>query len=146
MGRLYDAKRHPMRAHCRTRMAKVVWAPGISTVSGALSKINKKSPHAADQQMLLATHRMAPTTSTDCSRIYLRGIESVTRTTPVTSDETLARQRFGGICRAVNVRRKNLSTIAADTAAFNAQKETGYKTLYQYLWHVCAEDYDKSQG
>ena len=31
-------------------MAKVVWAPGISTVSGALQKINKKSPHAADQQ------------------------------------------------------------------------------------------------
>ena len=130
----------------RTRMAKVVWAPGISTVSGALSKINKKSSHAADQKMLLATHRKAPTTSTDCSRIYLRGIESVTRSTPVTSDETLARQRFGAIVRAVAVRRKNLSTIAADTAAFNAQKETGYKTLYQYLWHVCAEDYDKSQG
>ena len=127
-------------------MAKVVWAPGISTVSGALSKINKKSSHAADQKMLLATHRMAPTTSRDCSRIYLRGIESVTRTTPVTSDETLARQRFGAISAAVQARRKNLGTIAADTAAFNAQKETGYKTLYQYLWHVCAEDYDKSQG
>ena len=127
-------------------MAKVVWAPGISTVSGALSKINKKSPHAGDQQMLLATHRTAPTTSTDCSRLYLRGIESVTRSTPVSSDETLARTRFGAIGRAVQQRKKNLSTIAADTAAFNAQKETGYKTLNQYLWHVCADEYDQANG
>ena len=126
-------------------MAKVVWAPGISTVSGALSKINKKSPHAGDQQMLLATHRTAPTTSTDCSRLYLRGIESVTRSTPVSSDETLTRTRFGAIGRAVQQRKKNLSTIAADTAAFNAQKETGYKTFRQYLWHVCADEYD-AQG
>ena len=126
-------------------MAKVVWAPGISTVSGALSKINKKSPHAADMQMLLATHRQAPTTSTDCSRLYLRGIQSVTRSTPVSSDETLARTRFGAIGRAVQLRKKNLSYVATDVAAFNAQKETGYKTLNQYLWHVCADEYD-AQG
>ena len=96
--------------------------------------------------MLLATHRTAPTTSTDCSRLYLRGIESVTRSTPVSSDETLARTRFGAIGRAVQQRKKNLSTIAADTAAFNAQKETGYKTLQQYLWHVCADEYDQANG
>ena len=145
MGRLYDAKRHPMRAHCRTRMAKVVWAPGISTVSGALSKINKKSPHAGDQKMLLATHRKAATTSPDCSRLYLRGIESVTRSTPVSSDETLARTRFGAIGRAVQLRKKNLSLVATDVANFKAQKETGYKTLQQYLWHLCADEYD-AQG
>ena len=95
-------------------MAKVVWAPGISTVSGALSKINKKSPHAGDQKMLLATHRKAATTSPDCSRLYLRGIESVTRSTPVSSDETLARTRFGAIGRAVQLRKKNLSLVATD--------------------------------
>ena len=31
-----------------------------------------------------------------------------------------------------------------DTAAFNAQKESGYKTLYQYLWHECAAEYDQT--
>ena len=82
-------------------MAKVVWAPGISTVSGALSKINKKSPHAADMQMLLATHRTAPTTSPDCSRLYLRGISSVTRTTPVSADELAVRTRFATISAQV---------------------------------------------
>ena len=127
-------------------MAKVVWAPGIQTVSGALSKINKKSPHANDQKMLLATHRNAPTTSNVCSRLFLRGIESVTRSTPVTSDEQAARTRFGAIGTAVAARRKNLATIATDMANFNAQKESGYKTFYSYLWHLCADQYDQNNG
>ena len=127
-------------------MAKVEWADAIKTVSGALVKINKKSPHAADQKMVLGTHRVAPTTSTACSRIYLRGLSAVTRSTPVSSDEILARQRFAAIGRAAAARKKNLSTIAADTAAFNAQKESGYKTFRQYIWHVCADEYDQSNG
>ena len=123
-------------------MAKVVWAPGIETVSGALTKINKKSPHAADQQMLLATHRVAATTSTHCSRLYMRGLSSVTRSTPVSSDERAQRDRFSAIAKAVNVRRKDLSKVAEDLAAFNAQKDTagGYKTMRQYLWHICAAE------
>ena len=45
-------------------MAKASYAPMFETVSGALNKINKKSPHAGDQKMVLATHRTAPTTTT----------------------------------------------------------------------------------
>ena len=127
-------------------MAKVVWAPGIETVSGALTKINKKSQHAADQQMLLATHRVAATTSTDCNRLYMRGLSSVTRSTPVSSDEKAQRARFSAIAKAVNERRKDLSKVAQDLAAFNAQKDTagGYKTMRQYLWHICAAEIDKA--
>ena len=123
-------------------MAKVVWAPGIETVSGALTKINKKSQHAADQQMLLATHRVAATTSTDCNRLYMRGLSSVTRSTPVSSEEREQRARFSAIAKAVNERRKDLSKVAEDLAAFNAQKDTagGYKTMRQYLWHICAAE------
>ena len=94
--------------------------------------------------MLLGTHRVAATTSNACNRLYLR--KKIKRSTPVSSDETLARNRFGAIGTAVAARKKNLSTIAADTAAFNAQKETGYKTFRQYLWHVCADEYDQSNG
>ena len=120
-------------------MAKVVWAPGISTVSGALKKINKKSQHAGDQQMLLATHRVAPTTSTDCSRLYIRGIDSVTRSTPVTADEQIVRTRFTQVARAVAQRRNDLSKIPTDLANFNAQKDNpnGKKTMRSYLWMVC---------
>ena len=127
-------------------MAKVTWAPGISTVSGALTKINKKSQHAGDEQMLLATHRSAPTTSKDCNRLFLRGLKSVTRTTAVTSDEVILRNRFAAVSRAVQERRRNLSYVATDVANFRAQKETGYKTFFQYLWHVCAAQYDQQNG
>ena len=127
-------------------MAKVTWAPGISTVSGALTKINKKSQHAGDEQMLLATHRSAPTTSKDCNRLFLRGLKSVTRTTAVTSDEVILRNRFAAVSRAVQERRRNLSYVATDVANFRAQKETGYKTFFQYLWHVCANQYDAQNG
>ena len=129
-------------------MAKVTWAPGISTVSGALTKINKKSQHAGDEQMLLATHRSAPTTSKDCNRLYLRGLKSVTRTTAVTSDEILIRNRFAAVSRAVQERRKNLSYITTDVANFRAQKDQPYgkKTLTAYLWKVCGDAYDQQNG
>jgi hypothetical protein len=127
-------------------MAKVEYADAIKTVSGALTKINKKSEHAADQKMVLATHRTAPTTSKACSRLYLRGLSAVTRSTPVTSDEQLIRNRFAAVSRAVQARRRNLSYVATDIANFKAQKETGYKTLNSYLWHLCANEYDQQNG
>ena len=71
-----------MHTDCRTRMAKVEYADAIKTVSGALTKINKKSQHAADQKMVLATHRVAPTQNPNCSRLYLRGLNSISRSTP----------------------------------------------------------------
>ena len=126
-------------------MAKVTWAPGISTVSGALTKINKKSQHAGDEQMLLATHRSAPTTSKDCNRLFLRGLKSVTRTTAVTSDEVILRNRFAAVSRAVQERRRNLSYVATDVANFRAQKDQpgGKKTMMSYLWMVEMNKYDQ---
>ena len=124
-------------------MAHVDWSAGIDSVSGALAKPSKTGQHSCIK-MLMGTHRVAATTSDCCTRVYMR--KKIKRSTPVSSDETLARNRFGAIGTAVAARKKNLSTIAADTAAFNAQKETGYKTFRQYLWHVCADEYDQSQG
>ena len=116
----------------------------FETVSGALTKINKKSPHAADQKMVLATHRTAPTTSKDCSRIYLRGLSSVTRTAPLSEDELLARSRFSVVSQAVNTRAKDLNHISADQIAFKAQKDDpdGCKTMKSYLWKICGDEYD----
>ena len=129
-------------------MAKVEWADAIKSVSGALTKINKKSQHAGDQKMVLAVHRVAPTTSTNCSKLYFRGLSSVTRSTPVTSDEQVVRNRFSAVSRAVQARRKDLAHVASDLAAFKAQKDepTGKKTLVAYLWKVCGDAYDQAQG
>ena len=127
-------------------MAKVQYADAIKTVSGALTRINKKSPHAADQKMVLATHRVAESTNPNCSRIYLRGLSSVTRTSEPSADELAKRQRFAAVSAAVATRAKDLTKITADQEAFRAQKDQpdGKKTMKSYLWKVCGEAYDQS--
>jgi len=129
-------------------MAKASYAPLFETVSGALNKINKKSPHAADQKMVLTTHRKAPTTNPDCSRVYLRDLNSITRSTPVTAKEVAIRLRFSTVSQTVNTRMHDLTKIAADQAAFMAQKDSaeGKKTLKSYLWSIEAEAYDQANG
>lgn len=125
-------------------MAKATYAPMFQTVSGALTKIDKKSPHASDQKMILATHRKAPTTNPDCLRVYIRGIESVSRSTPVTADEQAVRIRFAAISAAVKARKADLVQINDDQEAFLAQKNAanGKKTFKAYLWKVCGDAYD----
>lgn len=129
-------------------MAKASYAPLFETVSGALNKINKKSPHAADQKMVLTTHRKAPTTNPDCSRVYLRDLNSITRSTPVSAKEAAIRLRFSTVSQTVNTRMHDLTKIAADQAAFMAQKDSaeGKKTLKSYLWAIEAEAYDQANG
>ena len=129
-------------------MAKASYAPMFETVSGALNKINKKSPHAQDQKMVLTTHRKAPTTSPDCSRVYLRGLNSVTRTTPVTAKETGIRTKFAAVSAAVNTRMHDTTKQADDLAAFNLQKDApnGKKTMRSYLWMLESAIYDASQN
>ena len=127
-------------------MAKVEWADAIKTVSGALTKINKKSQHAGDQKMILATHRVAETTSTDCSRIYMRGLSSVTRSTPLSVREMEVQSRFAAVAAAVRTRAKALEHVASDRQAFLAQKDTagGKKTMKAYLWSICGAEYDQA--
>ena len=120
-------------------MAKVEYADVVKTASGAFTKINKKSQHAADQKMILATHRVAPTNDPHCNRMYIRGLSAVTRSTPVTADEQVVRTRFAQVARAVAQRRNDLTKIPTDLANFNAQKDSpnGKKTMRSYLWMVC---------
>ena len=116
-----------------------------SRPSAVLSpKINKKSQHAADQKMVLATHRVAPTQNPNCSRLYLRGLNSISRSTPVTTEETRIRNRFSAVAAAVSARAKDLMKISADQAAFAAQKDQpgGKKTMKSFLWKLEKEAYD----
>lgn len=130
-------------------MAVAVYADVVSSLSGALTKINKKSPHAVDQKMELATHRVAPTSQVGkCNRMYLRGLNSVTRSTPVSESEEEHRSKFAVVSAAVNARMKDASKQAADLAAFNAQKNDkgGKPTMRTYLWAIESAAYDENNG
>ena len=125
-------------------MAKVEWADAIKTVSGALVKINKKSAHAADQKMVLGTHRKAPTTSNACSRIYLRGLSSVDYPLSQTELAINARNRFTAVSQAIKARKRDLSKLTDDQQAFLAQRDlpNGKKTMLSYYWLICGAEYD----
>jgi len=126
-------------------MACVKWNAGIEYVSGALSKGGNKGHHN-HSKMLLATHRVAATTTPNCNNIYLR--DMVKRTTPVTPDEIVKRTRFAEVARAVNTRAHDLMKMTQDQAAFLAQKDqpNGKKTMKAYLWSLEMAAYDASHN
>ena len=108
-----------------------------------LSKRPKKgTPHSEHSNALLATHRVAATTNSDCTRIYMVG--EYNRTTPVSANETQARTRFAAVARAVKERAVDLMNMTTDQANFLAQKDQpgGKKTMKSYLWSICAAAYD----
>ena len=122
-------------------MAKVEWSAGIDSVSGALSKPSKSGQHSCTK-MLLGTHRVAPTESDKCNRLYLR--KKTKRATQPTTKELAVRARFAAVRAMVAERADDLSHISSDQAAFIAQKDTagGKKTMRAYLWLVCGAEYD----
>jgi hypothetical protein len=124
-------------------MAKVQWSAGIDSVSGALSKPSKNGQHSCTK-MLLATHRVKATENPDCNRLFLR--RKVERSTAPSDGELWSRLRFRAVSASVRVRRKDLSKIAADQAAFKAQKDTagGKKTMYAFLWKLEGDAYDQA--
>ena len=126
-------------------MAKVNWSAGIDSVSGALAKPTKSGHHNCEK-MLLGTHRVAATTSDTCNRVYIR--RKVQRSTTPKAKELAARSRFTEVSAMVRTRSKDLMQIAADQAAFLAQKDTagGIKTMKAYYWHICGQEYDQQHG
>ena len=124
-------------------MGKVKYATGIDYVSGSMAKPKVKEGHSCGTY-LIGTHRNAPTTNPNCTRLFIREADTYKRTTPVTALETKARSRFAAVSLAVKERAVDLSKMSADQLAFAAQKDLadGKKTMRAYLWKVCGEAYD----
>ena len=128
-------------------MANVTYSPGIEFVKGALAKAKKKEGHRCGDY-LIGTHREAPTTNPNCTRIYVRKATSYERSTDPSADELAQRNRFAVVSRAVAARKKSLATLASDQAAFLAQKDNadGKKTFTSYLWSLELASYDASHN
>ena len=126
-------------------MGKVTYSPGIQYVQGSLARPKKVDGHNHGEY-LIGTHRVAATTNPDCTRLYIRKADAYKRSTPVGSDELWARERFGAVCAAVALRKKDLTKVAQDNAAFLAQKDQagGKKTLRAYLWSLELATYDQA--
>ena len=128
-------------------MAVVAYSPGIDYVQGSLAKPKKKEGHKCGDY-LIGTHRTAATTNPNCTRLYIRKENTYGNNISMTEDSINARTRFAAVSAAVKTRRKDLSHMAQDLQAFNAQKDspTGKKTMTAYLWKVCGDAYDQAHN
>ena len=97
---------------------------------------------------LIGTHRVAETTNPNCNRIYIRPADTYKRDSAPSASELAAREKFATVSAAVSARAKDLSKMAADKAAFIAQKDIpgGRTTMKSFLWKLELEAYDQSNG
>ena len=125
-------------------MGKVTYSPGIQFVQGAMSKPKKVDGHSHGDY-LIGTHRTAPTENPNCTRLYIRKADTYDRKTAPSANELQLRSRFAQASTAAQARMKSLSTLEADRAAFNEQKDLagGKKTFYAYIFKL---EYDKLRG
>ena len=123
-------------------MGQVKYFDGIDYVKGSLAKPKTKDGHSCGSY-IIGTHRVAPTESADCNRLYLR--KKVKRSTPKSQNEVWANTRFAQVAAAVKTRKDDLSKLTADTAAFEAQKNdaNGKKTMLAWYWMVEGDAYDQ---
>ena len=128
-------------------MGKVVYSVGIDHVSGAMAKPVVKQGHSCGSY-LIGTHRVAETTNPNCNRIYIRPADTYKRGSAPSADELAAREKFTTVSAKVAARAKDLTKMAADKAAFIAQKDVtgGRKTMKSFLWKLELEAYDQSNG
>ena len=126
-------------------MGVVKYSPGIEYVKGSLSKPKKQNGHNHGDY-LIGTHRSAPTTSNECTRLYVRKGDTYGNVISQTELAINARNRFTAVSQAVKARRRNLTLLTTDQQAFLAQRDlpNGKKTLTAYYWMVCGEEYDQA--
>ena len=129
-------------------MAKAkVGAAGIEYIQGAMKRPKKVNGHNHGNYLVM-THRTAATENPNCQRIYSFDADRYERSTQPSSDELQARARFASVAAMVKARKADLTKIAQDQAAFVAQKDTagGKKTMKAYLWYVCGQEWEQSNG
>ena len=125
-------------------MGIVKYSPGIEYVKGSLAKPKKQDGHNHGDY-LIGTHREAPTTSTECTRMYIR--KGNTYDYPMAQTELAinARNRFTAISQAIKARKRDLSRLTDDQVAFLAQRDlpNGKKTMLAWYWMVEGDAYDQ---
>ena len=104
-------------------MAKVEYAFPVEKIHGKVAKSHK----------IGFAHRVA--SKLNYTQSYGQ------RTTPLTQAEIDHRTKFGAVASMVSARLADPEKMPLDQMAFKNQSK--YKTLRQYVWHICSDEYDK---
>lgn len=132
-------------------MAKVLWNAAVETVSGALTKVDRKSQHVYDQRMILATHRTASSMNRKCARLYLRTFNNIAWQQTPGQDAMAARNVFSKRATAIRLRSKDLNALSKDQANFFDVKplykqKFGQDLSYRFFLWLAVEKYGDEDG
>ena len=107
-------------------MAKVEYAFPVETIHGKVAKHHK----------IGFAHRAA--SKLNYTQSYGK------RKTKYSQAEIDHQTMFGAVAKAVNARLADPNQAPLDQMAFKEQSK--YKTLRQYVWHICSEEYDQANA
>ena len=107
-------------------MAKVEYAFPVETIHGKVAKSHK----------IGFAHRAA--SKLNYTQSYGK------RKTKYSQAEIDHQTKFGAVAKAVNARLADPNQAPLDQMAFKEQSK--YKTLRQYVWHICSEEYDQANA
>ena len=107
-------------------MAKVDYAFPVETIHGKVAKHHK----------IGFAHRAA--SKLNYTQSYGK------RKTKYSQAEIDHQTMFGAVAKAVNARLADPNQAPLDQMAFKEQSK--YKTLRQYVWHICSEEYDQANA
>ena len=116
-------------------MAKVTYIDPIKSVSGKLTKshstvLNVRRAETSNPDMI----------ANPCYTSYRDPNKKV----KLTVAQQAWNETFAQICAATRDRMIDPTYLPQDQAAF--LKQSKYKTLRQYVWHICSEEYDKQNA
>lgn len=128
----------------------IAFLTGIESVSRKFAPrqetcANVSSSKKIRYKWLGAGVRTMATKDMDTHSVNFLVVRKNPRVSAITADELAARSKFVTVHAAVIARSKNLTTIAADMEAFEAQKHytNGVKSFYAYLWKLEVQSYDQ---
>ena len=106
----------------------------LAPVENASGKIFGK------KQVFVAVRRVWGKRKKGCSVTGERDLKNH----PISQAEKDHQTKFAAVAAMVNARLADPNQMPLDQLGFKGQ--TKYETLRQYVWHICAEEYDKQNA
>ena len=114
------------RSIAESIMAKVEYAFPVEVIHGKVAKRHKIGFAHRKASKLNYTQSYSP------------------RSTRYSQAEKDHQAKFAAVAAMVNARLADPNQMPLDQLAFKGQSK--YKTLRQYVWHICSEEYDKQNA
>ena len=113
----------------------------IAPVDSLSGMFGKRSHSIAGKAIIANIRKRGGAWNEGAPFMYFSVLTKTTAMTHPTQNVMDMRAKFKAVAHATNSRLADPNQMPLDQLGFKGQ--TKYKTLRQYVWHICAEEYDK---